>query len=99
MGLLQKFSSREAELPENFLPKESKAFQGKLRFPQKFKGSYASKKFSSIRTVLVVLAAIKADKGMAQWSRSHKDDSGGRIKYSLFKSLESEVPFRNSRNW
>jgi hypothetical protein len=36
MGLYRKFFSREATLPKNFLPKESKAFQGKLRFPENF---------------------------------------------------------------
>jgi hypothetical protein len=48
MGLLRKFSSREAKLPENFLPRGKQSFpRGSLSgFPRKFNGSYASSKFS-----------------------------------------------------
>jgi hypothetical protein len=62
MGLLGKFSSREAELPENFLPRGKQSFpKGKLRFPQKF-----CKNFLPLQQALMVLAAIKLIKG---WER------------------------------
>jgi hypothetical protein len=53
MGLQGKFSPREAELPENFLPRGKQSFPGEAKLPQNFKGSKASQKFSKGKCIMM----------------------------------------------